>query len=191
MMQRKSLNIGLDITHYKLPKIILMRVAVVILLAFSFIVSGCAKSSSSFTCSYDPCALKAPASEVTQLETYLSGAGITTATKHCSGLYYQIKSAGSGTTPTTCSNVSVTYKGTLTNGNVFDQSTSAVAFPLATLIEGWKKGIPLISKGGSITLYLPPTFGYGATDQKDPQTGNVIIPANSIIIFDIQLVDVQ
>ena len=168
-----------------------MRKIVVAVLVVSIIIGGCAKSSYTVTCSYDPCSLVAPANEITQLESYLAGAGITSATKHCSGMYYQIKSAGSGTAPTPCSYVSVNYKGTLTNGNVFDQTTTTPAnFPLATLIESWRKGIPLIQKGGSITLYVPPTLGYGYADQKDA-SGNIIIPSGSILIFDVQLVDVQ
>ena len=160
-------------------------------LLVGLLLSGCAKNSSSFTCSYDPCAYQAPSSEITQLESYLSNAGITNAVKHCSGMYYQITNAGTDATPTPCSNVVVNYKGSLTNGTVFDQTTgSPVSFPLATLIESWKKGIPLIKKGGSITLYVPPTLGYGATDQKDAN-GNIVIPANSILIFNVQLVDVQ
>jgi|SRR5450432_524127 FKBP-type peptidyl-prolyl cis-trans isomerase FkpA len=157
-----------------------------------FVVTGsCAKNNSSVSCSYDPCAYQAPAGEITQLETYLSNAGITTATKHCSGMYYQVKSAGTGATPTTCSYVSVNYKGVLTNGTVFDQTTTSPAsFQLSTLIEAWKKGIPLIKKSGSITLYVPPSLGYGNSDQKDAN-GNIVIPANSILIFDIQLIDVQ
>jgi len=166
------------------------KVVIAVLLAVA-IFSGCAKSSSSATCTYDPCSLKAPANEVTQLETYLANAGITTAIKHCSGMYYQIKSAGSGAMPTACSYVTVNYKGSLTNGNVFDQTTTTPAsFPLATLIESWRKAMPLVQKGGSITMYIPPTLGYGYADQKDAN-GNIVIPSGSILIFDVQLIDVQ
>jgi len=140
-------------------------------------------------CNYDACAISAPASEVTQLESYLSGAGIT-ATKHCSGLYYAIDAAGSGNTATICSYVGVIYKGMLTNGNIFDQSTSAVNFQLGGLIESWKKGIPLIKPGGKIRLYCPPSLAYGSQAIKDG-AGNVIIPANSILIFEIELVGVS
>src|ERR1700755_138415 len=105
----------------------------------SLILSGCAKSSSSAPCTYDPCSLVAPSGEVSQLESYLAGAGIN-ALKHCSGMYYKIKTAGSGATPTACSNVAIYYKGSLTNGTVFeDASTVISSFPLATLIEGWRK----------------------------------------------------
>ena len=51
-------------------------------------------------CNYDACAIAAPTSEIAQLEAYLSSAGITTATKHCSGMYYIIDAAGSGASAT-------------------------------------------------------------------------------------------
>ena len=167
-----------------------MRKVFVAVLIVAAVLNGCAKKDNAVTCTYDPCALQASANEITQLESYLAGAGITTATKHCSGMYYQVTNAGTGATPNACSYVSVTYKGSLTNGNVFDSTSTPVAFPLATLIESWKKGIPLVKSGGSITLFVPPSLGYGATDQKD-RNGVVIIPAGSILIFTIQLLDIQ
>jgi FKBP-type peptidyl-prolyl cis-trans isomerase FkpA len=118
------------------------------------VVSSCHKSDS--RCDYDPCSLKATTSEITQLEAYLSGAGITTAVKHCSGMYYEILSSGTDKTPGVCSYVNVNYKGSLTNGTVFDQTTTAsgpASFVIIDLIEGWKKGIPLIKKGGSVRLW--------------------------------------
>lgn len=162
--------------------------ALSLVIAVSIFSVACKKSNSN--CDYDACDIKAPASEITQLESYLTSAGIT-ATKHCSGMYYTITNAGTGVTPSICSYVAVTYKGKLTNGTVFDQTTTGpVAFTLATLIEGWKKGIPLVKNGGVITLYVPPSLGYGSGDQKD-RNGNVVIPANSILVFDITIVDVQ
>src|SRR6478736_4955047 len=112
-----------------------MKVLLVFVSAAIFF-SSCSKKIDN-TCNYDPCAIAAPASEITQLEAYLSSAGITTATKHCSGMYYTIDAAGSGTTPTVCSTVAVKYKGQLTNGNVFDQAATPVTFSLSNLIEAW------------------------------------------------------
>jgi FKBP-type peptidyl-prolyl cis-trans isomerase FkpA len=63
-------------------------------------------------------------------------------------------------------------------------------FVLGTLIDGWKIGVPLIKKGGQIRLYIPPSLGYGSSDVRDNQ-GRVIIPGNSILIFDITLIDLQ
>jgi len=151
------------------------------------LLSSCSKENDDL-CNYDACAIAAPAAEVTQLEAYLSSATIT-ATKHCSGMYYSIDAAGSGNAPTICSTVSVKYKGQLTNGTVFDQSTTPVSFQLGGLIEAWKKGIPLIRPGGKIKLYCPPSLAYGSQEIKDG-SGNVVIPANSILVFEVELVGV-
>lgn len=145
------------------------------------IFSSCSKKED--PCRYDACAFSAPASEIAQLEAYLSSASITTATKHCSGMYYTIDAAGSGATANICSTVGVKYKGQLTNGNVFDQATSTVTFQLEGLIEAWKKGIPLIKPGGKIRLYCPPSLAYGSQ-----AVGT--IPANSILIFEVELTNV-
>jgi len=121
----------------------------------------------------------APASEVTQLESYLNANGLT-AVKDSRGFYYDLQIPG-GSKPDNCSTVKVNYQGRLTNGSVFDNGTGA-SFPLANLITGWKQGIPLVGKGGKIVLYLPPSLGYGSQAQQG-------IPANSILIFTIELVD--
>lgn len=104
-------------------------------------------------------------------------------------MYYQIQAQGSGGSPNNCSSININYTGQLANGNVFDRGSN-VAFTLGRLIEGWKKGLPLIQKGGKIKLYIPPTLGYGSSDIKD-SNGSVVIPANSMLIFEISLLDVQ
>lgn len=162
-----------------------MRKPVVLLFAITLFVSCYKNSVNNTTCDYDPCALKAPLTETSAVAAYLVNAGITTAVKHCSGMYYEIVNAGTGKMPNICSYITVTYKGTLTNGTVVNQTTTAPANPnLSSLIEGWKKGLLLLKEGGEIRLYIPPSLGYGAQ-----QNGN--IPPNSILIFDIDLVAVQ
>jgi FKBP-type peptidyl-prolyl cis-trans isomerase len=86
-----------------------------------------------------------------------------------------------------CSTINFIYKGTLTNGKVFD-GPSTLTFPLQDLIAGWQIIIPKMKRGGKTTLYIPPTLGYGSREIKD-NLGNVIIPANSILIFDIELLN--
>ena len=157
------------------------------LLVIMVFLSSCFKSDNG--CSFTDTNVVAPAAEVTALENYLSSNGITTAVKHASGFYYEFITAGTGVKPTLCSIITVGYTGKLTNGNVFD-SQQSLSFQLGSLIEGWKKGVPLIQKGGSIKLYIPPSLGYGAVDVRDNQ-GNVVVPANSILIFEIDLMDVQ
>lgn len=135
------------------------------------------------TCSYDACQLKAPDSEIVRLEKYLADNSIT-AVKHCSGLYYTIVTPGTGNSPTSCSDASVNYVGSYTNGNVFERSSTPATFNLLGVISGWTKGVPLIKKGGKIKLYLPPSLAYGARG-----TPNGTIPGNTILIFEIDLLD--
>lgn len=141
-------------------------------------------------CGFDlDLSIKAPDSEIVRLDNYITSNTIN-ATKHSSGLYYKINTDGAGTAPGQCTQVGVTYVGTLTNGTEIDRSNTNVFFQLGSLIYGWRIGIPLIKKGGKIRLYIPPTFGYGQTDIKN-SSGVVTIPKNSILIFDINLNEVN
>lgn len=101
-----------------------------------------------------------------------------------SGMYYVINNEGNGEHPASNAYVEVLYVGQLTDGSVFDETpgNSPRSFPLQNLIEGWQIGIPLVKKGGNITLIIPSRLGYGSV----ARTG---IPANSVLIFDITLVD--
>jgi len=53
-------------------------------------------------------------------------------------------------------------------------------FSLAGVIKGWQEGIPKIGKNGKIKLMIPSALGYGASEFGS-------IPANSVLIFDIEL----
>ena len=155
------------------------------LLAVSLLLTGCLKKE--MKCPYLNTNNVAPTSEQEALAQYLTDNNIV-ATKHRSGLYYQILSDGSGTDSAgLCSDIAIGYVGRLTNGTIFDQQDQAV-FVLGSLIEGWKQGIPLIRKGGKIRLYIPPTLGYGSKDIKN-NDDEVVIPAQSILIFDISLIN--
>ena len=155
-----------------------------ILLAF-LIIASLASCSKDKECKYDECGVKAPASEIQNLQAYLQANNIV-ATEHCSGIYYTIQQQGTGTRPTACSAVSVYYKGTLTNGTVFDQTQtgSPASFNLGGLITGFKNGLLQIKTGGKVTVYIPPSLGYGSSASGP-------IPANSILIFEIELLATQ
>ncbi|HVM90139.1 MAG TPA: FKBP-type peptidyl-prolyl cis-trans isomerase [Puia sp.] len=163
-------------------KIVLLCLCICVSLAWF----SCFKKDSG--CNYQTDNTVATSSEQSVLKKYLDSLGIS-AMLDSNGFYYQVITKGSGTIPGVCSRVMVSYTGQLTNGYVFDQQTDAL-FTLGGLIPGWKQGLPLISKGGEIKLYLPPSFGYAGVPQTD-KSGNVIIPAYSILIFDINLIDVQ
>lgn len=144
--------------------------------------AGCSKEEE---CKYDECGVKAPATEVQNLQAYLQSNNIV-ATEHCSGIYYTVQQQGTGTRPTACSAVSVYYKGTLTNGTVFDQTQpgNPAAFNLGGLITGFKNGLLQIKTGGKVTIYIPPSLGYGSS-----AVGS--IPPNSILIFEVELLATQ
>jgi len=117
------------------------------------------------------------------IQQYLTDNNIE-ATKHASGLYYVITEEGNGAHPGPYATVSVTYKGYLTYGDIFDESTEPVSFPLPSLITGWQIGIPLLKEGGEGQFFIPSALAYGSQS-----VGN--IPANSVLIFDIRLFNIE
>lgn len=106
------------------------------------------------------------------------------ATKHESGIYYIITSEGYGAQPNVYSTVEVKYKGYLTDGTVFeDKENSAVTFTIAYTIKGWQYGIPLLKEGGEGIFFIPSNLGYGGDEPEG-------IPAHSVLIFEVKLMDV-
>jgi FKBP-type peptidyl-prolyl cis-trans isomerase FkpA len=164
--------------------------SIVLALSLVFLLTGCMKEQEE-KCEYNECGFQAPAAEIQAVQDYLAANNLT-ATQHCSGLFYRVENLGTGTRPNACSYVQVNYKGMLTNGNVFDQSGAGGAgFYLSQLIRGWANGVPQIKAGGRIVMYIPPSLGYGSQDVKNPQTNQVVIPANSVLIFEVDLLGVQ
>lgn len=87
----------------------------------------------------------------------------------------------------------VYYKGWLTNGTLFDQSRPNESGQLqpfiltlgaGQVIKGWEQGLLGMKVGGTRRIIVPASLGYGAAAQGK-------IPANSLLIFDVQLLDIQ
>jgi FKBP-type peptidyl-prolyl cis-trans isomerase FkpA len=107
------------------------------------------------------------------------------ATRSDSGLYYVIDNEGTGTRPTSSSNVTVDYKGYLLDGTVFDQSDSnGISIGLNQVIAGWTEGIQLFKEGGEGILLIPSNLGYGSN-------GSGPIPGGAVLVFDIELISVN
>ena len=159
-----------------------MKRLLFILVTFVTVLAGCVKDPK---CTYNECDLKAPSTEIQDLQNYLTNNGIA-ATQHCSGVFYVIHQQGSGSYPSACGDATLYYKGTLTNGTVFDETkpNQPAAFNLAGLITGFKNGLLQVKAGGKMTMYIPPSLGYG-----NSPAGT--IPANSILIFDVDLLSVK
>lgn len=117
------------------------------------------------------------------IEDYLADNNLT-AQSTASGLYYIIEKPGGANHPNINSVVVANYKGYLTDGTVFDESKtgSPVSFALNSVIRGWQEGLQLIGVKGKIKLLVPSSLGYGSSGK-----GNV--PANAVMIFDIELVE--
>lgn len=106
------------------------------------------------------------------------------ATATGSGLYVVVTNQGSGSSCNQNSDVRVAYKGYLPNGTGFDESSvSGVEFNLQQVIKGWTEGIPYFKEGGNGILLIPSALGYGSKSQGS-------IPANSVLIFEVNLIDV-
>lgn len=96
--------------------------------------------------------------------------------------------AGTGPSPTIADVVQINYKGMLKNGKVFDQGERAV-FPVEGVIPGFTEALVKMQKGGKYRIEIPAEKAYGAQEQRNPQTGAVEIPANSDLVFEIELLD--
>lgn len=109
-------------------------------------------------------------------------AGVTTTE---SGLQYEVLKQGDGPKPQATDSVTVHYKGTFINGEVFDQTPpdSPVTYPISGFIKGWIEGLQLMNVGSKYKLVLPPELGYG-------ETGSGPVGPNSTLVFEIELVGI-
>lgn len=100
---------------------------------------------------------------------------------------------GTGATAEAGDSVTVNYVGALTNGTVFDASANhqetvgGFTFNLGAgqVIKGWDQGVAGMKVGGKRTLVIPASLAYG------PQAVGDVIPANSDLIFQVELLKVQ
>jgi|SRR5574344_823611 FKBP-type peptidyl-prolyl cis-trans isomerase len=104
-----------------------------------------------------------------------------------SGLQYEIIQEGNGPKPSLYDTVTVSYKGTLVDGTVFDSTVDSnpAKFQLQPgyLIQGWIEAFPLLKQGTKAKLYIPYDLAYG-------EGGNQAIQPYSTLIFEIQLLNV-
>ena len=104
-----------------------------------------------------------------------------------SGLRYKVISYGRGSKPKATSTVKCLYEGKFIDGIVFDstakRNNEPSEFPLNQVIPAWTEGLQYIGVGGKIILYCPPSLAYGSR-----RVGT--IPPDSVLIFEIELVDI-
>ena len=104
-----------------------------------------------------------------------------------SGLQYRVIKAGAGKSPTASDQVTVTYKGALIDGTVFDQTQpgQSATFPTGALIPGWVEALQLMKEGDEWEIVIPSKLGYG-----EAGAGGVI-PPNQTLVFNMALLTVQ
>ena len=118
------------------------------------------------------------------LEEHKKGANVKTT---ASGLQYEVVSEGKGESPKATDTVKVHYTGTLTDGTKFDSSydrNEPAEFPVGGVIKGWTEALMMMKPGAKWKLAIPSDLAYG------PQ-GRPGIPANSVLLFDVELMEVK
>ena len=78
-----------------------------------------------------------------------------------SGLYLNIRTAGTGRLIQYGDSVSISYAGELLNGTLVDIQKKPITFAVKDLIMGWKEALIMANKGAEMTLIIPPSLGYG------------------------------
>lgn len=103
-----------------------------------------------------------------------------------SGIYIITEEAGGDAKPSLTDQITAHYHGSLLDGTVFDSSKDRgqpFEFSLGRVVKGWQIGIPKFGKGGKGKLIIPSGLAYGARAAGDK------IPANSVLMFDIEVID--
>jgi FKBP-type peptidyl-prolyl cis-trans isomerase len=114
-------------------------------------------------------------------------ASLPNAKSTASGLYYVVEKKGKGKAAKKGDKVQVLYKGTLLNGQVFDENlTEGISFTvgLGQFIPGWEEMLQLMKVGDKVKAIIPWNLGYGPR-------GNGPIPPFSTLVFEMELVKVN
>jgi FKBP-type peptidyl-prolyl cis-trans isomerase FkpA len=117
----------------------------------------------------------------------LAGAGLAWAAVPA-GVEVKALTEGTGPSPAATDVVLINYTGKLADGTVFDEG-QAVPLQLDQMIPGFSEGVVKMKKGGKYELTIPSDKGYGAEDKRNPQTGEVVIPGGSDLVFEIELLE--
>lgn len=132
--------------------------------------------------------VKQKAVDAKVIDEYLAKNNLTAkAQKTASGLVYVPQVEGTGPSPAAGDNIKAHYVGQLLSGKEFDSSKGREPLQLTLgagmVIPGWEEGLSLMKKGSKGILIIPSGLGYG------PET-NGPIPGNSVLKFDMELLDV-
>ena len=100
-----------------------------------------------------------------------------------SGLQYKVLTPGQDESKPTDQDIAlVNYEGRLVDGTSFDKSAQPTPMPVAGVVPGFAEGLKLMARGAKYRLWIKPALGYGSEAQGP-------IPANSVLVFDVELLD--
>jgi len=142
------------------------------------------------------------AKDIETIDSFLKEKNISAQTT-ASGLRYIVTKQGTGANAKPGQTATVNYAGYLMNGKYFDTSYEKLAkeqnvymegrtyepykvvVATRSVIEGWDEMLQLMNKGSKVTVYVPSSLGYG------PRKVSEDIGENAILIFDMEMVDLQ
>ena len=104
-----------------------------------------------------------------------------------SGLQYKVLKAGTGEKPNMGDAVEVSYRGSMINGTVFDDSSKRpgpTVFAVGQLVKGFNEALMLMPEGSKWTIYIPSELGYGASERGE-------VKPFSTLVFDLELINIQ
>lgn len=141
------------------------------------------------SCNNEIAGLGPPSDPATETFAASTGVDIATMTRMANGIYFQDLTLGTGPSDTvTTDSIYVSYTGRLKDGKVFDTGTN-VKFVAAQVIVGFWAGLVGAKEGGKRKIVIPSELGYGKDSRRDGD-GLILIPRQSTLIFDIDLLKV-
>jgi len=125
---------------------------------------------------------------------WLAENNITNFQRTTSGLVFIPQIAGIGEKARLGDSVTVHYTGNVLYGKVFDSSRFrnqpfGVRIGRTQVIAGWTEGLQLMRPGERGILIIPSNLAYGSKSQTDQRTGQITIPPNAILQFDIEVLN--
>lgn len=164
-----------------------MKKVLAIAASASVLFFSCLKTTGTGTIT--TCTPVPPAQEQPTIKSFIGGDS-SHFIKDTSYIYYNIKDTGTGTSASSSSIIFFTYSAALLNGTLVSESTVPVQQAVVNLITGFQDMARFFKKGTHIIMILPSSLAYGCAGVTN-QTGQVVIPGNSIVYYDVKITDIQ
>lgn len=127
--------------------------------------------------------------DVMLIEEYLADNGLEADTLQPSGIRMIVENPGEEPKARFGDSIETTYRGYLLDGTEFDSSEGRgplwfIMDKRDGVIEGWNIAFKELGVGGKATIFIPSQYGYG-------NRGQGIIPANSVLVFDVEVLNIR